>query len=597
MATSTSTSASTMVSLNETKRPSSFQSSSNKMTKLYSSVDSKWMFLLFVLCASVVVVITVEMNLISSGVVASETTPAIDSAKPLSTDERKRTRSGTTSTSTPTDSNNNNNNRGKKPEHKQEDEFVGRIPNRRRKQRPKRDDNSNNSTKITTKDVATNTSSTVDNDRWTFEETALMDPNLTHAEFYDSVSKVAGPLSSKNLWDKGYDEEATNGLPRWVKRYMNWHRWKRQNWDLDNWQNERWMILQCIRTQDKKKCGGTADRLKPVPTLLKLAYETRRILLIHWDRPCLLEEFLIPPEGGLDWRTPGPIVDVLADASNGKRLQPYKMISKYAYSGMSLVRTRYQTHFPESKYDDLVVDDEVNEPPFNVTFHKTWRMMFTPSIALRNVLKSKMDEMGLVPNKYVASHLRALYNTVAEDRSIDLIKKFTSNALDCATELRPGLPIYFASDSSDATSYALKIGHPARALTYNGSPGSSGSHSKNKINVDTNLQPRIVASIPSQNPPWHLDKYIGPPENFFDTFIDLYLMAEARCVTFSRGGFGSWALLIGGNIDCFSQQDIIGSHGTKLEYPCKADPSMTPNTKLEATRTVVEPLYLPPMKD
>ena len=587
MATSASVLAT--VPLNETKRPSSSHSSPNKIARLYSSVDSKWMFLLFVLCASAIVVMTVEMNFISSAVVMlSETSIAEDSTihKPSSTDKRKRTISTTTTTTI----NNNNNNRGKTPEHKQEDAFVGRIPNRRRKQRPKRD---NNSTTTTKKGAGTNTSSPVDNDRWTFEETALMDPNLTHAEFYDSIPKVSGHLSSENLWDS-YDEKA---LPRWVKRYMNWHKWKRRNWDLDNWQNERWMILQCIRSQDKKKCGGTADRLKPVPTLLKLAYETRRILLIHWDRPCLLEEFLVPPEGGLDWRTPGPIVDVLADASNGKRLQPYKMISKYAYSGMSLVRTRYQTHFPESKYDDLVLDDEANEPPFNATFHKIWRMMFTPSIPLRNILKSKMDEMGLVPNKYVASHLRALYNTLAEDRSIDLIKKFTSNALDCATELRPGLPIYFASDSSDATKYALEIGHPASADTSNGSPGSTGPLIRNKINSDTNLQPRVVASLPSQNPPWHLDKFIGPPENFFDTFIDLYLMAEARCVTFSKGGFGSWALLIGGNIDCFSQQDIIGSHGTKLEHPCKADLSMTPNTKVEATRTAVEPLYLPPMKD
>jgi hypothetical protein len=191
--------------------------------------------------------------------------------------------------------------------------------------------------------------------------------------------------------------------------------------------------------------------------------------------------------------------------------------------------------------------------------------------------------MGLKSNQYVASHLRALYDT--DDRSLAVIEKFTSNALDCASQLRPGMSIYFASDSSDATSHALKIGHPAQAVR--------------NIEITDNQYagPRVVTSTPIQNPPWHLDKYIGPPERFFDTFIDLYLMAEARCVTYNKGGFGHWALLIGGNIECSSQQDIIGSHGTMLMHPCRADSSITPNMELEAKRQVVRPLYLPPMKD
>ena len=62
--------------------------------------------------------------------------------------------------------------------------------------------------------------------------------------------------------------------------------------------------MQCLADQDKQRCGGTADRLKPIPFMLRMAYNTRRTLLIRWTRPAKLEEFLVPPKGGIDWRVP-----------------------------------------------------------------------------------------------------------------------------------------------------------------------------------------------------------------------------------------------------------------------------------------------------
>jgi hypothetical protein len=50
--------------------------------------------------------------------------------------------------------------------------------------------------------------------------------------------------------------------------------------------------------------SGTADRLKPVPYAIRVAYQSKRILLIRWERPAKLEEFIVPPKGGFDWRVP-----------------------------------------------------------------------------------------------------------------------------------------------------------------------------------------------------------------------------------------------------------------------------------------------------
>ena len=76
----------------------------------------------------------------------------------------------------------------------------------------------------------------------------------------------------------------------------------------------RLYVMQCLRDHDEEKCGGTADRLKPFLYQLREAYERKRLLLIYWTKPARLEEFLVPPKGGIDWRVPTwlePIVSIV----------------------------------------------------------------------------------------------------------------------------------------------------------------------------------------------------------------------------------------------------------------------------------------------
>jgi hypothetical protein len=115
-----------------------------------------------------------------------------------------------------------------------------------------------------------------------------------------------------NLWD------TDPKIPEWMKAYMNWHKWKRTTWNTQtNWTSERWLIMQCFGDQDNKRCGGTADRLKPVPFMLRTAYNHQRMLLIRWTRPAMLEEFLVPPKGGFDWRVPEWMANVVSRGSYG----------------------------------------------------------------------------------------------------------------------------------------------------------------------------------------------------------------------------------------------------------------------------------------
>ena len=60
----------------------------------------------------------------------------------------------------------------------------------------------------------------------------------------------------------------------------------------------RFLISRCL-THDK--CGGASDRLQDMPHNIMLANQTNRVLLVRWEKPAKLENFLIPPEGGIDW--------------------------------------------------------------------------------------------------------------------------------------------------------------------------------------------------------------------------------------------------------------------------------------------------------
>ena len=173
--------------------------------------------------------------------------------------------------------------------------------------------------------------------------------NNTSAEDDSAFYKNIPISSSYNLWDNDPD------IPQWMKDYLSWHKYKkrslfpnekkRSNNNDDWWKSERFLVIQCLENQDKRKCGGTADRLKPVPTLLRLAYKTRRILLIHWTRPALLEDFLVPPKGGLDWRIPlqDSFLNVLYNETNGRRFSAYKPIQQYATGDLELAEDRFYT--------------------------------------------------------------------------------------------------------------------------------------------------------------------------------------------------------------------------------------------------------------
>jgi hypothetical protein len=104
------------------------------------------------------------------------------------------------------------------------------------------------------------------------------------------------------------------------------------------------------------------------------------------------------------------------------------------------------------------------------------------------------------------------------------------NAVNCASKLKPGYPIYFASDSA----YASESVRQYAVL--------------NNYTIFTNdvVATKSTSRIHNHNDPLHLDfaargNKTWPVEAYYDIFVDLLVLGNARCVSLGMGGYGAYA--------------------------------------------------------
>lgn len=335
-----------------------------------------------------------------------------------------------------------------------------------------------------------------------------------------SQASVTTIVSKKsNLWDN------STRLPLWMKEYFTWHQEMLRSLNEDNWDSYHYFLYRCVPAD--KKCSGTSDRLKAVPALLLLAYQAqpRRLLFFHWSRPARLEEFLVPPSGGMNWSIPHWLADKLNIEQQGPKyfFESKRDFVKFPQYGDAIARVK---NVRGSEFYDTSRNEA--ELSFDQVYHEVWNILFQPSSAIAALVKKEQQEMQLQPSHYVAAHVRVLYMSDTVDQHEEI------NAIHCARSTRPGWPIYVASDSVNTSRAAVAYGQ------------------------EQNL--RVVARHAEQDP-LHLDRgrdflvksedWKGrPASDFYDVFVDLYLLVQSRCVAHGIGGFGSWASLVAGTQDC-----------------------------------------------
>eukprot|EP00977_Amphora_coffeiformis_P016692 scaffold5237_cov179-Amphora_coffeaeformis.AAC.5 len=359
----------------------------------------------------------------------------------------------------------------------------------------------------------------------------------------------------ENLW------EASTVLPQWMKDYFVWHREQKNSINSKNWLNFRYLVVECSRFATK--CGGTSDRLRPIPYYIRVAAQTTRILLIHWEKPRALETFLLPPYGGMDWRTPEWLVQHLQH----KVIKVVKNLADAAARNDVLVQGRIQADDHGSHYYDnstAVVDGE-GPLAFRRHYHDCWYVLFTPVPIIATMIENQLLKSGLKPGLYGVAHVRALYRVETEWRDPVRIADWTRKAIDCLSELRPG-PYFVASDSHDARKAALEY-----------------SRERN-VHIVT----RSEASVPV-----HMDIADASQDvtSLYDVFVDLYLMSFGRCLVYNMGGFGKWAQLLSGH------DFTCNIRWNTPEKSCTWNESASLYENTPDRGAVQSPLFLPPIMD
>jgi hypothetical protein len=314
-------------------------------------------------------------------------------------------------------------------------------------------------------------------------------------------------------------------LPKWMTDYFAWHKKTRSELNESNWKSTRYLTLSCI---NKNSCGGVSDRLRPLPHLMLLAARHKRLLFISWDRPAPLEEFLLPPDGAnrVDWRVPVWLKNLRSIRATTAKVTTDLINDLERRDDLIEIRTTIQTpDAGKSFYESQPEADSTYES----VFHDLFRAFFTPAPRLAALMDTTMRDHGLVPGQYASAHLRAMLGNRKWRDPHETIK-LTVNAINCASELFPGGPVYFAADIKFAVEVAQEYGR------------------QNKL---------PVATLDFNADPIHFDKdnawKTRDPSEYDDTFVDLFMLGQSRCVAYSNGGFGIFGQLISYDSNCTVQ--------------------------------------------
>jgi hypothetical protein len=328
-----------------------------------------------------------------------------------------------------------------------------------------------------------------------------------------------------------------------ITDYVAWHTEQLKGMNENNWESFQYLILRC--SEKDGKCGGVADRLKPIPLILLMAARTNRIFMIRWTKPCRIEEFLVPNEGGINWSVPTWMEEKLQQRYRRSFYARKKetMMERLKVDVNVIAETRIQdVHGGAEIYNAIVATNitessrakDVIQDDYDEIYHDLFRAVFRPVAPIQNLINKKLESTGLLPGEFSVAQYRAFYAVEHEKEKVseELLIDRAINSVNCASELRPGGPVYFASDSKVAVEAVQKY---------------ASQTNRSIVSLDG---PEAL----------HLDKENDrPPSDFYPVFVDLYLMGSGRCVSFGQGGFGRYALLLGYDATCFNRHFYKGN--------------------------------------
>ena len=419
---------------------------------------------------------------------------------------------------------------------------------------------------------------------------------LSSESSQSSTSKFVNDTNPTMSNDDDTDDyfHSTNRLPQWFQEYAKWHTETVQHLSIHrNYDDYQYVVLRCVRKDSK--CYGAADRLKMIPVIVKLAHLSQRLFFIYWSRPFPLEEFLLPNTNFLNWTVPYHLYESL----DVEAVQPIWSLGGHQEYGMldaasqsqRVLRIRSMTYASQF-YDthpiiriktngtNFTYNDVEDELPMWDVYSDFWRALFVPSSGVRNKIFTILSDLGLlfverkgtqyigtthdstialslssatqnelIPNMkvwpYISVHVRAHYThddseNHPEENAIRCAKlvqeqyKDKMGFSDSNSSSTNSLPIYMASDTSIVTQRGIQYGLDHNLLVV----------SRDSLPVNANSTTTTTNPYHIDEPPPETEDFVLYASDFYDTFVDLYLLAMGRCHTWGVGGYGSWAAAI-----------------------------------------------------
>lgn len=377
-------------------------------------------------------------------------------------------------------------------------------------------------------------------------------------------------------------ERSKTIIPEWMANYVTWHQEQRRIlFDHNKISNDtasddidmKFMVIRCIESQ---KCGGLSDRMKPLPFYLMVANLTRRVLLFHWTKPSHLEHFLLPPENGIDWRLEGTPVTIqevrnntnyvnghasslsyevrmlagTVDGGDRSYLATCKVLNVHLNGGQQVAEAQALFNLWRKEPGQLMPAWSSGSaylgwnPDAGITqremLEDVWRFLFQPSPGVQRAMFDLMRDLDIVGKQFNAVQVRAkdprlIPDSIQESKKLDMIENYNitpelrayfehryNNAIACLDDIsnHTELPIYLTSDSKFGKSYYEDSALPIRTPTFlKGDP----------LHIDS-------------------DRYQGrDPQDFYQAFVDVYIMQKASCFSHSAG-FGLLPLRLNNNL-------------------------------------------------
>jgi hypothetical protein len=378
------------------------------------------------------------------------------------------------------------------------------------------------------------------------------------------------------------------------------------------------LIMECAGP-----CAGVHDRFQFLEHALTLANLTGRVLLWSWHFPYPLEEFLEPTL--LNWTVPyldrftqenitkEPSFDHGYTTKAKRKYSLYDWIANESKNKDAKVLTARKLYNP---FHHLLAGTNIStiQPEDPSLYREMWHSMFRPSVGVQKELDKTLSVLNLKPGHYTATHVRARHpgryadgrgppgkdKSVAADISglpwqgewMEMAVKAGVHAVNCSRLLlgSPNEPIYFYSDSEDLVRHMVTSGswqrrRKMRRSTAQGSVVNTTTSTRDTSTSTLLLQQlnqlaaasvtqavRVVSRDTSDKPTVHIDHVSTnlPVELFYSSFIDLYMGAMARCVSFGVGNSAYLGTKISAT-SCLQRHESIVSKGLKRKYNQKGD--------------------------